>query len=397
MPGAEVTIDGTTVPTVSGSVTRRLNRPSQGTVRTPMTLAVGGIGSKVMITLDDTLALVGRCTYWELDADEDGGYVDYQVTDPLELWTKRPARDYAGTDPGNFSKPSFIEDYVTSPQILESILLASENPGLIPSAAEGPLGIDLAGSTFAGGGSDVTGAPTDWPMTIAEIAQLLISTGQLDVVCVPIDDPTNYATLNCQNGNYGVDRTGTVSFDYGIGNLNVAKLKWTKDLSVVINKLWTYLGPRVLTATDPAGDQHWRANITGTTNFAAEGMDPPSSAVLARRATSQTDYWVRMIIEIFDAQGNEATVGYRLFLWRWLAESWAAALPQELIHITPTAGLIPYGTFGEGDLVHVSAHTDVAGGFSGDQRIYEYTASWDQDSLISISELETSPQNEGFA
>jgi hypothetical protein len=388
MPGAEVTIDGTTVPTVSGSVTPRLNRPAQGTVRIPLGLDAGDIGSKIQITLDDVLALSARCTFVETDTEEDGGYTEFQATGPLEITTKRPARDSTG----DFSKPEIFTENTTAPQIAEAIFNASQTGGG-PSITEGPLGFEVG--TFEVGGVDVSGAPTDWPMTIAEICQLLISTGQLDLVEVPIVDAVNYARVDGYNGDYGTDLSGTVSIDYGRGNFNASKCKWTKDLGPVVNKLWTYLGPRVGTSADPAGDQHWRANITGTTNFAAVGMDPPATAVLARRATSQTDYGVRMQIDIFDAD-NEAIVGMRLFQWRWLAQSWAAAVPQELVYMTPTAGLIPFGTFGVGDLITVSANSDVRGGFNGAQRVYEYTASWDEDSVISISELQTSPQNEGF-
>ena len=41
--------------------------------------------------------------------------------------------------------------------------------------------------SFATGGVSLEGAPMDWPMTIMEIANLLISTGQLDVVITPTD------------------------------------------------------------------------------------------------------------------------------------------------------------------------------------------------------------------
>lgn len=385
MPGAEVSIDGVTIPTLAGSVTPRLNRPAQCVIRTPMSQA-GDIGSKLRVELDDVLAISCRCTFVDTDTGEDGGYTEFHGTGPLEITTKRPVRDSTG----DFSLPQIITDEVTAPQIIEAAFQNSDTGGG-PTITEGPLGFEVG--TFAGGGVDVSGAPTDWPMTIAELAQLLISTGQLDLVEVPIDDAVNYCRVDGYNGNFGTDRTATVSLDYGLGNFNVSKVKWTKDLAPVVNKLQYFLGPRVSTRADPQGAQHWQANITGSDGGLA---DPPLTAVLARRATSQTDYGVRMKIGIFDGQGNEALYARELFRWRWLAESWAAAMPTELVILSPSRGAIPYGTFGIGDLVTVKANADVRGGYNGAQRIYEYTASWDQDSLITISELQTSPQNEGF-
>lgn len=384
-----VTIDGTTVPTVAGTVTPRLNRPSQGQVRVPMHLASGGAGSKIKVVIDGVIALHGRCTFCETTAEEDTGYTLYNITDPLELWEKRPARDGAASgDAGDFSNPTFMHRVKYGPQIMEEILVQSLD-GSDPADGEGPADI-LLGNFYTGGVS-LEGAPTDWPMTIAEIASLLVSTGQLDILAVPIDDGTNMARIDCYNGNYGTDRSGTLSFDYGMGAYNVRSLKWTEDLSTVINKLWTYLGPRRKTLADPGAVQHWAANITGTYAF----PDPPKSAVLARRDQSRLDYLVRMVIEIFDAGGEETVYAKDLYVWNWLAESWAAAVPQELVHITPVRGLT-FGQFGVGDLVAVRATSAVRGGFSGVQRVYEYTASWDQDSVLTIGELQTSPQNEGF-
>lgn len=382
-------IDGVSADAIAGSVTPRLNAPSQAELTVPMHLAAGDIGSKGKFVLDGVLAFHGRCTNLEVTAGEDTGYVKYVFTDALELWDKRPARD----PDGDFSKPSFIQTYVTAPQIMQAILTASESAGGGPPAdAEGDLEVQLG--TFQTGGKSLVGAPTDWPMTIAEVASLLISTGQLDIVAVPIDNGTDTARIDCYNGAYGTDRTGSVVLQYGMGAYNIASLKWTKDLQDVVNKIWTYLGPRVQTAADPPGDQHWDANIVSTDPGLS---DPPKSAVNARRVASQADYLVRMLIQIYDARGDEAIVAHDLYRWNWLAESWIRAMPKELVHVTPLRGAITFGDFGVGDLITVQAANAVMGGFSGAQRIYEYTASWDADSIIAVTDLQTSAGNEGFS
>jgi hypothetical protein len=384
---AEVFIDNAEVQTVSGSVTRRMNAPSQGIVTVPMHLATGASGSRVKIYLDGTLALHGRAIVREVSAGEDTGYVQYNVTGPMELWEKRPARDADG----DFSNPTFIEDFQTAPQILEQILVNSEDAGDIPDDAEGPLRVQIG--SFATGGVSVEGAPVDWPMTIAEVASLLISTGQLDIVETPIDVAGNMARIDGYNGNYGTDRTGEIILEYAMGARNVGAVRWNTNMENLVNKLWYYLGPRVKTENDPGGVQHWRANVVSTSPM----PDPPKSAVNARRVQSQADYDVRMEIQIFDARGDEATVGRELYWWQWLAESWLRALPHELVHVTPQRGAFTFGDFAEGDLVTVRAGAALCGGFSGAQRIYAYTASWDGDGVLAISELQTSPGNEGFA
>jgi hypothetical protein len=402
---ATVSINGTDVSGVAikGSVTRRLNRPSQAQITIPMDAAIGGPGSRLKVGFPGLL-FHGFILDCETDTGEDTGYTVYNATDPMELWNWRPARD----PDGDFSNPTFIEDNVTGPQIMEAILDASENAGLGPPAdAEGPLFLSMGG--FAGGGVSLVGAPTDWPMTIAEIASLLISSGQLDVVLTAIDSGGNMAQVDCYNGNYGTDLSGSVSFEYATGDLNVRRLRWNEDMTSVVNKMWYYGGPRVGTPRDPAGEQHWCWNITGD-DCCFTGIDGPFctcvspdagamqtafSTVDSCRDSSQSAVGVRMQIQIFDSLGEDCIgktgldPGRDLFRWMWLAESYARCTPRDLVHITPTRGTA-IGSFDIGDIVAVSAGSSVRGGFSGAQRVYQYTISWDEDGPFELSELQTS-------
>jgi hypothetical protein len=396
---ATVFIDGVDVTnvSVSGSSTRRLNRPSVATVKIPMAESIGGVGSKLKILFNGTMHHHGTVLLCETDTQEDTGYTTYNSTDPLELWAWRPVRD----DTGDLSLPTIIEDYVTGPQIVEAMIANSEAPAGIPGTAEGPLFLTIG--SFETGGVDLTGAPTDWPMTMSELASLLISTGELDIVITPIDDGFNMGQIDMYNGDYGTDLTGSVVFQYGMGARNVRRLRWNQDMTNMMNKNWYYLGPRVGTADDPAGDQHWRANITGDDTGLANppggdvnpfvpGASPLGDLIMA----SRNQYGVRMQVRIYDARGDEATVGRDLYRRLWQMESWLAAQPLELVHITPTRET-EIGSFDIGDLVWVEASTAVRGGFSGAQRIYEYTISWEaQSSTLELSELQTSVNNEGF-
>lgn len=394
-----VSLDGTDVSQVAieGSATRRLNRPSQATIKIPMDSAIGGPGSRLKISFNGSLFFHGMVMDCETDAGEDDGYTVYNATDPMEMWQWRPARDGPGsTDPGDFSNPLMFSEFPTGPQLIEQMLLQSQDD-TPPSLGEGPLFLTLG--TFAAGGVDLSGGPTDWPMTIAQVVSLLVSTGEVDVVITPTDPGGGImGTVNVYNGDYGTDRSGSVSFQYGTGALNVRRMRWNEDMSTICNKLWYYGGPRIATAQDPEGNQHWCWNITADDPALA---NPPQTAIVTLRDASRLTYGVRMDIKIWDAVSDlclgkgSVDPGRNLYRRLWQIEQWIRAQPRELIHITPTRGY-GIGLFDIGDLVSVEAGSQVRGGFSGAQRVYGYTISWDEDGPFALSELQTSPNNEGI-
>jgi hypothetical protein len=193
-------------------------------------------------------------------------------------------------------------------------------------------------------------------------------------------------------------------FEYGTGALNVRSMRWNEDMSNITNKLQYFGGPRIETAADPAGDQHWCWNITGDDPGLA---DPPggdigySNPLGDRRLASQAAYGVRMDIKIFDALSDlclgagAVDPGRDLYRRLWQIEHWLRCVPRNLIHVTPTRGT-GIGAFDIGDLVGVEAAASVRGGFSGAQRVYGYTISWDEDGPFELSELQTSADQEGF-
>lgn len=402
---ATIAIDGVDVTGVAiqGSSTRRLNRPSTATVKIPMQDAIGGVGSALKISFNGSLHHHGRVLLCETDTGEDTGYTTYNSTDPMELWQWRPVRDADG----DFSLPTIIEDFVTGPAILQA-MLQNSNSGGSAAVTEGPLFLNIG--TIETGGCDLTGAPTDWPMSIAELTSLLISTGCLDVVITPTDPGGGImGTVSAYNGDYGTDLSGSVVFEYGQGAYNASRIRWNEDMTNMSNKIWYFMGPKIQTPSDPAGDQHWCYNVTGDDPGLPNPIPNGASlaTLLANRLTSRTTYGVRMDIQIFDAGecslgsggvwqtdccgGDPLTATFReLYRNRWASESWIRMSPRELIHITPTRETA-IGSFDIGDLVGVSATSAVRGGFSGAQRVYEYTISWDQDGVLALSELQTSP------
>lgn len=398
---------------VEGSVTHRLNRVGTASVRINMQAfaAFGTMfpspGSYLKIYLENTILGTtpvlwhhGRVMDCETTANEDGGYTVFNSADPLELWQYRPVRD----DTGDFSNPDIVSFNIFGPQIIEAMCLNSECRGgalTPPEDCEGPLRMKL--NSFAGGVTSLVGAPQDWPMTMAELAALLISTGTVDVVVTPIefDVDDNYGQLDVFNGDYGNDLTSSVTFQYGMGAYNVRALRWNEDMVHLCNKLWYYLGPRI-------DANHWPANITGSDHgvIAPPGLayppggdlSPPYSATNNQlgvlRYLSQQHFDVRMDIQVFDT--DRATLARELFRRQWQIESWLRARPLTLVHVTPTRDT-EIGAFDIGDLVLVEAAPEVKGGFSGGQRVYEYTISWDAaESVPALSELQVSSDAEGF-
>jgi hypothetical protein len=351
------------------------------------------------------------CLLVETNPEENFGYTIYNATDPMELWQWRPVRD----DTCYFSLPTIIADYQTGPQILEAMLLNSEGQGGCAGAdcedadaadCEGPLFLDYG--TFESGGCDLSGAPTDWPMTIAQLTSLLISTGCLDVVIEPTDPGGGImGEVSAYNGDFGTDLSGSVVFEYGTGAFNISKFRRAQDMTNMCNKLWYFAGPRILTPSDPAGDQHWCFNVTGDDPGLPDPIPNGESlaTLLANRLSSRSTYGTRMEIQIFDAGecqpgdpadtccgGDPLTALFRgIYRNRWETESWIRYQPRDLVHVTPTRDTA-IGSFDIGDLVGIEIPIL---GINAAQRVYEYTVSWDTDGVLALSELQTSPTADG--
>jgi hypothetical protein len=231
-------------------------------------------------------------------------------------------------------------------------------------------------------------------MTIAEIANLLTSTGEVDIILTPIDSGGAMAQVDVYNGDYGSDLSGSVVFQYATGAHNARAIRRVVDMSSVCNKLWYYLGPR-------RGAQRWDGSITGDSNYWTntdfQGVNmaaeyPGAPDVLWRAALSRGSYGTRMDIHIHEARGDESSARF-LYNRQWLMESWIRAEPREMVHITPVRGT-PLN-FGIGDLIGVAAGAKVRGGFSGTQRVYSLTYSWDTEGVTEITDITTSPSGEG--
>lgn len=388
-------IDGEEVTDVvmDGSVTRKLNRPAEATIRIPTQYTIGQIGSRLKVVIEGTLSFHGMILTISDDCGEDTGYTEYVALDPMELWQWRPARD----PDGDFSDPDFMRVVKQGPQIMQQILQTSE--ALIELGAddaEGPLFISYG--TFEGGGIDLSGAPTNWPMTIYDIGNLLTSTGELDIVLEPIDEGGNMARVSCYNGDFGQNLSGSVVFEYAIGAHNVRELRQVEDGTTMANKIWYYLGPRL-------NQQHWHASVTGGDPSAWE-QSPYYAAylqVLAERDASRNAFGVRMDVQVHDTRNDEGIIGVWLFRRLWIIEQFIRNFPRQLVHFMPIRGYDP-NAFGIGDIIGINVGPYVRGpfprpgldlqirGFSGAMRVFEYTVSWDENGVTEITDIVCSPE-----
>lgn len=366
-----VQIDGANVQdrVMEGAVTHTMDGKATAQVKQPIDVAVGDINSSLYIAPSGGGGpFWGRVQHVDDQAEEDDGYTVLTAVCPSHILEYRPARDADG----DFSKPSFMVDFPTGPQMLEEILSNS-------LTYEGDLG--FSPGTFASGGVNLSGLPTDWPMAISEILGQLQQTGEVDV---GMSYSPSGASMSVYNGDMGSDLSGSVSFKYAMGTAsNCRACRRTIDAAELMNKLYIFMGPREGTKSDgsviPNDDQHWAGNITRDHPDLAglSGFSTVSALIDSSRAT----YLERMQIRILDV---DYVTAYQLYLHWWMRESLLRAQPKTLVHITPDPGTEP--SFGLGDRIHVQAGTFFRGGFSGTQRVYQYTYRFDVNGVVELGE-----------
>lgn len=369
-------IDGSSITSLCQSIRWRpkLSAPATGIVRVPAHLISVTPGvSELHIYMSGTLVFSGPVWHTQADGSPDSAYAELTAYDHMIHLGKRLCK----TSTGNLITPgsSVLASEVTAPAILAAFINnANTYDSTVPNGNAMPLTV----GTVAGGGADVSGAPTSFPMSIDNMRELLVSTGQLDVFVNP---GIGASTVDLTNGDGGNDLSGSVSYDYGTGNFNCQIATFTQDMDVVINALWYLLGPRV-SAT------RWRGSITPTAPHKG-GVWPP--ALVARFMGSRTTYRYMQEIRIHDS--DDTTNVRPLFEEEWANEAWIRAQPRVFASIRPERGITP--NFAVGDLISVSAGSQLLGGFSGTQRVYEMEVECDADGVVSVTEIITSADQEG--
>lgn len=348
-----------------GSITLHHNAPDQASIAMPFHTVPGSIdiqgleGVTLDIYEDGSHKHHGNVEYAEADGDADEIRVVFHSIDPTFIYKDRLVQDADG----DYTKPTIIEDNLDGPAIM-----AAAHANTV--ATFGSVGFGVG--AVATGGISLEGAPTNWPKYIDELGVLLCETGQLDIT---YDPATNLVSF--WNGDYGSDLSGSVQLHYGTGNFNCYRGRMSVDKKELKNRIRYLLGPRVGTSDDPAGDQHWRGSVDLTTVSI-----PNHSAVNALAAASEAAHLCRFELRIFDARGDEATVGRELYKAHFSSEVILRAQPKLMFHVTPDPGM-PLN-FGSGDLISVAGF-----GISGVQRVMDVTGSWKANGPLEVGEPST--------
>jgi hypothetical protein len=332
-------------------------------------LALRDGSSRMNVYLNGGLVHSGPCWYSQAEGNPTSTYAEITSYDDT-IYTKTRV---CKTATGNLITPgSVITDEVTAPAIIAAYIdnVNSFDPSPMP----------LTVGSVAGGGDDVSGVPMNFPMDLAQMIALMVSTGQLDVIVSP---GTGGSTVALTNGDGGSDLSGSVSYEYATGAHNAGVAQYTVDMQELVNALWYYLGPRI-------SETRWKGSITSTAPHVG-GTWPAS--LLARIAASRALYNYHQYIRVFDDNDDENSIR-PLFEAEWANETWLRTVPRNFASVKPRRGLGP--SFSVGDKIHVAAGSVLSGGFSGDQRVYGMVVSCDHDGVLEVTDILTSADQEGL-
>lgn len=352
----------------------RLSAPATGIVRVPAHLVSVTPGvSELHIYMSGGLVFSGPVWNTQADGDPDTTYAEITAYDHLIYLKNRLCK----TALGNLITPtSVLLSEITAPAILSTFI----NNTL---SVDGTMPLSVG--SVAGGGADVSGAPTSFPMSIDDMRNLMVSTGQVDLFVNP---GVGSSSVDFTNGDGGNDLSGSVSYDYGTGAFNCQIATLTQDMDDVVNALWYLLGPRI-------SETRWRGSITPTAPHVG-GSWP--AALVSRFMGSRSTYGYSQLIRVFDDVYESTDLDNHnsvraLFEEEWANEAWLRAVPRTFASVRPERGITP--NFAVGDLISVSAGSQLLGGFSGAQRVYEMEVECDPDGVMSVTEIITSADQEG--
>lgn len=390
-----VDIDGNDITSIVQSIAWRpkLSRPASCVVRFPAHLFSCGTGTSELHLSNGGLRFSGPVWFQEISGDTDAAYTEVTAYDHMVYFAKHlcktpsdwPDNDWPEvnppTEPGpcNLADPSkVITDFVSAPEIMAAFINATNGCD--------PGGMPISVGSVSTNGTSVEGVPSDWPMTLAAMAELLLGTGQLDIIVNP---GYGASSVDLYPGNAGSNLTGSVVIGYQTGSFNATGAHLTSDMEDVVNALWYLLGPKV-----PQYDfdiSHWAGSITPTAaNAGGDGEGgipgtPWPADLVARFTGSRGTYGYMQEIQVHDTREDED--GIRpLYEEMWANEAWIRAVPKTIAGAHPdrTTSAPPFGV---GDIITLAGGSRFGGGFSGGFRVYEYEVQVDADGVGDITEI----------
>src|SRR5688572_21703382 len=171
-----VDIDGSSITNLCQSIRwrTRWSAPAALIVRVPArTVSVTPGVSEMHLYDSGSLVFSGPVWYSQADGDPDSTYAEITAYDHLIYLGKRMCK----TATGNLITPvSVLEDEVTAPAILAAFIEnANTYDSTVPNGGPMPLTV----GSVAAGGVDLSAEPMAFPMSISDMREQLLSTGQL--------------------------------------------------------------------------------------------------------------------------------------------------------------------------------------------------------------------------
>lgn len=388
-----VDIDGNSITSYCQSINwhPRWSRPATCVVRFPGHLAQVSVGSELHLYNNGSLVFSGPV--WTVDPQGGPNRTDTEVTafDHMIYFPKRLCKQ-GPLDPDPFNTVVIwptIESWITAPGIMAAFVeSAIEDPNADNSA---PFPISIGSVDHSG--PDVTGVPTNVPMTLDQMRQLLLNTGQLALQVSPGIGSSTINFLRPPDSVGGASAT----YDYQTGSYNAQSGSMTDDMDEMVNALWYLLGPR---GPRPGiRINHWAGSITPTAanaggDGAGQGLPgtPWPPALVAKFQGSRAQYGYMQEIRIYDDHEDEQSIR-EMFEEMWANEAWVRATPRKFVNVRPERGVSP--TFGVGDFVAMNAGSKLNGGTSGTLLVFEFEVEINVNGIVAITEIIASADGSG--
>lgn len=386
-----VDINGTNITSLCQSINwhPRWSRPATCVVKYPAHLYSCAEGDELHLYNGGSLVFSGPV--WQIQAEGDPNRTDAEITafDHLIYMSKRLCKQGA-SDPSPFNVIEIwptIDSNVTAPAIMRAFCQSAlDDPN---AASSKPLPWILGG---ADGGPDVTGVPMNTPMSLDQMRQLLLSTGQL---AINVSPGIGASTLNFVRPTTTVG-SPVATFGYGTGPFNSQNATITGDMDEIITALWYLLGPRGPRPGIPIN--HWGGSITPTAaNAGGDGEGgipgtPWPAATVSRFMSGRSQYGYFQEIRVFDDREDAQSIR-ELYEEQWNNEAWIRAVPRRFISIKPERGVSP--SFGVGDFLQMQAGSMLHGGFSGIVEVFEFEVEINVNGIVAITEIIASDNESG--
>lgn len=390
----------------------RWSRPATVVVRCPGHLFQASDGEELHLYENGTLKFSGPI--WNIQPSGGPDRTDIEITafDHLIYMSKRLCKQPSdGPSPFNVVElfPVF-DTYITAPEIMHAFVRAALEDPFATDPVDGPVSAPLPwilGDPSGGDDVSVMGAPMNAPMTLDQMRQNLLSTGQLAINVTP---GVGASRLDFVRPPTKPGASAT-TYSYQTGAFNSQNATYTDDMDEMVNALWYLLGPRGPRAGPTAPNRprgikinHWAGSITPTAaNAGGDGegngeVDIPGDQwppeLKQRFFQSRAQYGYFQEIQVLDDNADEQTIR-ELFEEKWANEAWIRATPRKIVNITPERGVSP--SFNLGEFITMEAGSRLNGGFSGLVQVFEFEVDINVNGVVAITQIIASDDGSGAA